>query len=84
MIESETGDPMIPASLSAFHAPRLPSRRRAVILMAVLGAATGLLSSLPSPLPDIRLSDPDVLVNARSVPLHAGIAFGALLAGTLW
>jgi hypothetical protein len=55
-----------------------------VILMAVLGAVTGLASSLPSPLPDIRLSEPDILLNARSVPLHAGLAFGALLAGAMW
>jgi hypothetical protein len=49
--------------------------------MAALGVLTGLISSLPSPLPDIRLSDPDVLINARAVPLHAGVAFGAMLAG---
>jgi hypothetical protein len=53
-------------------------------VMAVLGVVTGLISSLPSPLPDIRLSDPDVLINARAVPLHAGIAFGAMVGGILW
>ena len=85
MIEAKRGDgTMIPASLSISHVPQLPSRSRAVILMAVLGALTGLVSSLPSPLPDIRLSEPDILLNARGVPLHAGIAFGALLAGSLW
>jgi hypothetical protein len=52
--------------------------------MAALGVVTALISSLPSPLPDIRLSDPDVLINARGVPLHAGIAFGAMIAGMLW
>jgi hypothetical protein len=52
--------------------------------MAALGLVTALISSLPSPLPDIRLTDPDVLINARAVPLHAGIAFGAMIAGTLW
>jgi hypothetical protein len=61
--------------------PHLPARRRAVMVMAAFGVLTGLISSLPSPLPDIRLSDPDVLINARAVPLHAGIAFGAMLAG---
>jgi hypothetical protein len=53
-------------------------------IMAVLGVITGLISSLPSPLPDMRLSDPEVLINAREVPLHAGIAFGAMIAGILW
>ncbi len=54
------------------------------MLMAALGAVTGLASSLPSPFPDIRLSDPDILINARGVPLHAGLAFGALVAGSIW
>jgi hypothetical protein len=45
---------------------------------------SALISSLPSPLPDIRLSDPDILINARAVPLHAGLAFGAMVAGVLW
>ena len=53
-------------------------------IMAALGLVTALISSLPSPLPDIRLSDPDILINARAVPLHAGIAFGAMIAGVLW
>jgi hypothetical protein len=53
-------------------------------IMAALGVTTALISSLPSPLPDIRLSDPDVLINARAVPLHAGIVFGAMIAGVLW
>jgi hypothetical protein len=75
---------MTPADLH-FHArPRLPSRTRAMATMGALGVATALISSLPSPLPDIRLSDPDVLINARAVPLHAGIAFGVMIAGVLW
>ena len=45
--------------------------------MAGVGAFTGLLSSLPSPLPDLRLEDPEILINADGIPLHAGIAFGA-------
>ncbi len=52
--------------------------------MAALGVVTGLISSLPSPLPDLRLSEPDILINSSGVPLHAGIAFGAMLAVTLW
>jgi hypothetical protein len=64
--------------------PKPPARSRAVAIMAYLGVFTGLISSLPSPLPDIRLEDPEFLINARSVPLHAGIAFGAGLAAMLW
>ncbi len=52
--------------------------------MAVLGLLTGLISCVPSPLPDIRWDDPEILINARSIPLHAGIAFGAMLAGVTW
>jgi hypothetical protein len=52
--------------------------------MAAIGAFTGLLSSLPSPLPDLRLEDPEILINADGIPLHAGIAFGAGLAIMLW
>jgi hypothetical protein len=72
---------MTPAYLHIEGRPHVPARPRAVAVMAVLGIVTGLISSLPSPLPDIRLSDPDVLINARAVPLHAGIAFGVMLAG---
>ncbi|HZP08835.1 hypothetical protein [Methyloceanibacter sp.] len=57
--------------------PRPPPRPRAVAVAALIGVATGLISSLPSPLPDVRLQNPDVLINAEGVPLHAGIAFGA-------
>jgi hypothetical protein len=52
--------------------------------MAGVGALTGLVSSLPSPLPDLRLEDPEILINADGIPLHAGIAFGAGLAVMLW
>lgn len=75
---------MTPADLHIDARPRLPSRNRAMAIMAALGVTTALISSLPSPLPDIRLSDPDVLINARAVPLHAGIVFGAMIAGVLW
>jgi hypothetical protein len=75
---------MTPAYLHIDARPSMPSRTRAMGIMAALGLVTALISSLPSPLPDIRLTDPDVLINARAVPLHAGIAFGAMIAGVLW
>jgi hypothetical protein len=61
-----------------------PARARAVAIMAGVGIFTGLLSSLPSPLPDLRLDDPEILINAEGVPLHAGIAFGIGVAMILW
>src|SRR4051812_19781287 len=64
--------------------PHLPSRDRAIATMAALGLLTGLISCVPSPLPDIRWDDPEILINAQSIPLHAGIAFGAALAGIAW
>ena len=64
--------------------PTPPARARAVPIMAAVGALTGLISSLPSPLPDLRLEDPEILINAEGIPLHAGIAFGAGLAIMLW
>ena len=64
--------------------PRPPSTRRAVRTAAGLGLATGLLSTLPSPLPDIRLGDPAILINATGVPLHAGLVFAALVAVLIW
>jgi hypothetical protein len=64
--------------------PRPPPRARAVTLMAGLGVLTGLISSLPSPLPDLRLDDPELLINAEGIPLHAGVAFGAAVALMLW
>jgi hypothetical protein len=70
---------MTPAYLRLDARPHLPPRARAMALMAVLGVLSGFVSSLPSPLPDIRLTDPDLLINTRSVPLHAGIAFSFML-----
>ena len=35
-------------------------------------------------MPDLRLEDPDVLINAEGIPLHAGVAFGAGVALILW
>jgi hypothetical protein len=75
---------MTPAYLQIDARPSLPSRGRAMTIMGGLGLVTALISSLPSPLPDIRLTDPDVVINARAVPLHAGLAFGAMIAGVLW
>jgi len=54
------------------------------MIMAGVGVLTGLLSSIPSPLPDLRLDDPQILINAEGIPLHAGIAFGAGVAIMLW
>lgn len=64
--------------------PRPPPRPRAVAIAAGIGVVTGLISSLPSPLPDLRLEDPDVLINAEGIPLHAGVAFGAGVTVILW
>ena len=64
--------------------PKPPARARAIAVMTGVGALTGLVSSLPSPLPDLRLEDPEILINADGIPLHAGIAFGAGLAVMLW
>jgi len=64
--------------------PHIPARARAVATMATLGVLTGLISCVPSPLPDIRWDEPEILINAQSIPLHAGIAFGAMLAGITW
>jgi hypothetical protein len=64
--------------------PRCPSRARAVTIMAALGVLTGLISSLPSPLPDLQLSEPEILISARTIPIHAGVAFGAMLGGMLF
>lgn len=64
--------------------PKPPTRSRAVTIMAAVGILTGLISSLPSPLPDVRLEEPEFLINAKTVPLHAGIAFGLGLAAMLW
>ena len=56
----------------------------AVAIMAGVGVLTGLISSLPSPLPDLRLEEPQIFINAEGIPLHAGIAFGAGVAIMVW
>jgi hypothetical protein len=70
--------------LKADSAPRLPSSARAIAVMAAMGALTGLISSIPSPLPELRLEEGGLLLNAERVPLHAGIAFGAGLGLMMW
>ena len=75
---------MTAALLRPDAVPRPPSRQRALVIAAALGVGTGLVSSLPSPLPDLRFDDLDILINARTIPLHAGIVFGALIGGLAW
>ena len=60
--------------------PRPPTRARALTIAAGIGVLTGLISSLPSPLPDLALDDPDILVSAE----RAGVAFGAGVALIVW
>jgi hypothetical protein len=64
--------------------PRPPPRGVAVTTAAGVGILTGLISSLPSPLPDLRMEEPEFLISAEGIPLHAGIAFGAGVAILLW
>jgi hypothetical protein len=54
------------------------------MIAAGIGVATGLISSLPSPLPDLKLDEPEILISEERVPLHAGIAFGAGVALIVW
>ncbi len=54
------------------------------MIAAGIGVLTGLISSLPSPLPDLKLDEPEILVSAERVPLHAGIAFGVGVALIVW
>ena len=73
------------SSIASAAMPRKPpARARAVAIMAGVGVLTGLISSIPSPLPDLRLEEPQLLINAEGIPLHAGIAFGAGVAIMLW
>lgn len=55
-----------------------------MLVAAALGVATGLISTLPSPFPDLRIDDPEIIINAENIPLHAGIVFAAMLAALLW
>jgi len=70
--------------LKADILPRPPPGAQAVAIMAGVGVLTGLISSIPSPLPDILLEDAGFVLNAKGVPLHAGIAFGAGMAIMMW
>lgn len=55
------------------------------MILAVGGVASGLISGLvPSQFPELKLDNPEIVVNAEYAPLHAGIAFGAMLAAGLW
>lgn len=64
--------------------PRLPARRRVVLSMALVGVLTGLVSSLPLPIPEIRLEEDGLILNTPGSPLHAGIAFAAGIASCMW
>ncbi|MHA1517502.1 MAG: hypothetical protein ACTSYK_02760 [Alphaproteobacteria bacterium] len=64
--------------------PRPPASGRAVAIMAGVGVASGLIASIPSPLPEIRLEDEGLLLNAKGIPLHAGIVFGFAVAIMIW
>jgi hypothetical protein len=70
--------------LKSNTAPRLPAPGRAVAIMAAVGVLSGLIASIPSPLPEIRLEKEGLLLNAEGVPLHAGIAFGLAVAVMMW
>ena len=63
---------------------RLPHRARVVLTMATVGVLTGLISSLPTPLPSIRLEEDGLVLNTASSPLHAGLAFAAGVALCMW
>lgn len=64
--------------------PRLPNRARVVLAMAAVGVLTGLVSSLPTPLPSIRLEDDGLILNTAGSPLHAGLAFALGIALCMW
>jgi hypothetical protein len=64
--------------------PRPPPGAQALVIITGIGVLTGLISSIPSPLPDLRLSDSRLMLNAQGIPLHAGIAFGAGVGLVAW
>jgi hypothetical protein len=64
--------------------PRLASRARIVLTMALVGVLTALISSLPTPLPSIRLEEDGLVLNTASSPLHAGLAFAIGIAICMW
>ena len=64
--------------------PRLPARRRVVLTMGFVGILTGLVSSLPLPIPEIRLEEDGLILNTPGSPLHAGVAFAVGIALCMW
>jgi hypothetical protein len=64
--------------------PRPPAQGRAVAIMAGVGMLSGLVATIPSPLPEISLEREGLLLNTEAVPLHAGIAFGLAVAVMMW
>lgn len=70
--------------LNSNTVPRPPARGRAIAIMLSVGVASGLIASIPSPLPEIRLEDEGLLLNAEGIPLHAGIVFGLAVASMMW
>jgi hypothetical protein len=70
--------------LKADTLPRPPPGAHVVVIMAGVGVLTGLISSIPSPLPDMNLEGAGFVLNATGIPLHAGIAFGVGVASMMW
>jgi len=64
--------------------PRPPPGVQALVIIAGVGVLTGLISSIPSPLPDLRLEDSGLMLNAQGIPLHAGVAFGVGVGLMAW
>lgn len=61
------------------------SPRRTAAILGVAGVVTGLISGLvPSPIPEIKLGSLDWVISSSYAPLHAGVAFAAMLAAALW
>lgn len=63
---------------------QLPRATQIVVTLFAMGLVTGLISGLPSPLPEMRLNDEGLILNAEGAPLHAGVAFGAGIALSMW
>lgn len=70
--------------LKAGTVPRAPKRGSLCAAMGVMGAVTGLISALPSPLPNFDLDEGGIILNAAGMPLHGGLAFAVGIAFCLW